>query len=204
MLRVISLGAGVQSTAMALMAAHGEIEPTPDAAIFADTGAEPKGVYEHLKWLRSWSVLPFPIWVVSAGNLKDQILAASEGKGRMDARPPFFTAKGGMLNRQCTHDFKVTPIIKKVRELLGIEKGKRGPRTPVAEQWIGISLDEASRMKPSRHSFIVQNRWPPSIEKAHDVHGGTASSGWRSRAMRRRRRAHARSARLPAMDDGRP
>ena len=40
MLRVISLGAGVQSTTMALMAAHGEIGPMPDCAIFADTGCQ--------------------------------------------------------------------------------------------------------------------------------------------------------------------
>ena len=39
MLEVISLGAGVQSTTMALMAAHGEIEPIPDYAVLADTGA---------------------------------------------------------------------------------------------------------------------------------------------------------------------
>ncbi len=50
-MHVISLGAGVQSTTMALMAAHGEIEPMPDAAIFADTGAEPTAVYEHLDCL---------------------------------------------------------------------------------------------------------------------------------------------------------
>ena len=47
-LRTISLGAGVQSTTMALMAARGEIGPMPDCAIFADTGWEPKQVYEHL------------------------------------------------------------------------------------------------------------------------------------------------------------
>jgi hypothetical protein len=41
-LRVISLGAGVQSTTMALMATHGEITLMPDCAIFADTHAEPK------------------------------------------------------------------------------------------------------------------------------------------------------------------
>lgn len=40
-LRVLSLGAGVQSTTLALMAAHGEIGPMPDCAIFADTGWEP-------------------------------------------------------------------------------------------------------------------------------------------------------------------
>ena len=48
MLTIISLGAGVQSTTMALMAAHGEITPMPDCAIFADTGWEPKAVYDHL------------------------------------------------------------------------------------------------------------------------------------------------------------
>ena len=35
----LSLGAGVQSSTLALMAAKGEIGPMPDAAIFADTQA---------------------------------------------------------------------------------------------------------------------------------------------------------------------
>lgn len=51
MLRVLSLGAGVQSTTLALMAAHGEIEP-PDCAIFADTQWEPAEVYAHLNCAR--------------------------------------------------------------------------------------------------------------------------------------------------------
>ena len=38
---IISLGAGVQSSTMALMAAHGLITPHPVAAIFADTQDEP-------------------------------------------------------------------------------------------------------------------------------------------------------------------
>ena len=38
---IISLGAGVQSTTMALMAACGELLPMPDAAVFADTQDEP-------------------------------------------------------------------------------------------------------------------------------------------------------------------
>jgi len=49
-LRVLSLGAGVQSMTMALMAAHGLMGHV-DAAIFADTGAEPAPVYQHLRWL---------------------------------------------------------------------------------------------------------------------------------------------------------
>ena len=50
-MHVISLGAGVQSTTMLLMAARGEIEPKPKYAIFADTGWEPRAVYQHLEWL---------------------------------------------------------------------------------------------------------------------------------------------------------
>ncbi len=157
MLRVISLGAGVQSSTLALMAAHGEIGPMPDCAIFADTGAEPAGVYRHLDWLEGQ--LPFPVHRVSAGNLRGHIIEATRGKNHMGPRPPFFTSGGGMLNRQCTQDFKILPIVRKVRELIGLKKGQRGPKTPVVEQWIGISLDEATRMKPSRLTFIT-HRWP--------------------------------------------
>ena len=78
-LRVLSLGAGVQSTTLALMAAHGEIGPMPDCAIFADTGWEPRAVYEHLAWLRSPNVLPFPVHIVSAGDLRAALLAGARG-----------------------------------------------------------------------------------------------------------------------------
>jgi hypothetical protein len=53
-IRYISLGAGVQSSVMALMAARGEIGPMPDCAVFADTQWEPAGVYEHLGWRRNY------------------------------------------------------------------------------------------------------------------------------------------------------
>jgi hypothetical protein len=45
---IISLGAGVQSSTMALMAARGLILPRPIGAIFADTQDEPASVY---RWL---------------------------------------------------------------------------------------------------------------------------------------------------------
>lgn len=52
-MRVVSLGAGVQSTVMLLMALHREIKPIPDVVIFADTGFEPLGVYDHLNWIEA-------------------------------------------------------------------------------------------------------------------------------------------------------
>ena len=157
MLNIINLGAGVQSSTMALMAAHGEITPMPDCAIFADTGAEPDGVYKWLDWLES--VLPFRVHRAQSGNLREEILGAMQGKNRMDGRPPFFTFSGGMLNRQCTQDFKIRPIQKKVGELIGHIPRSRWSKEVMVEQWIGISTDEAQRMKSSRNS-AVRHRWP--------------------------------------------
>ena len=82
LLRALSLGAGVQSTTLALMAAQGEISPMPDCAIFADTQSEPKAVYEHLSWLMSPNVLPFPVHVETLGNLGIEILKATRGESK--------------------------------------------------------------------------------------------------------------------------
>lgn len=155
---ILSLGAGVQSTTLALMAAHGEIGPMPEAAIFADTGDEPQAVYRHLEWLES--VLPFPVHRTrrAGGSLSEHLIRAVTNKETRTAAPPLFTKNpDGMLPRQCSSEFKVRPITAKVRELLG-DRYRRG-RPGQVTQWIGISLDEAIRMKPSRLRYIV-NRWP--------------------------------------------
>lgn len=161
-LRVLSLGAGVQSTTLALMAAHGEIGPMPDHAIFADTGAEPAAVYEQVKWLRSGNVLPFPINGVSAGNLQADVEGAAAGIGGMWSRPPFFvkSAKNrlGQVNRQCTQDYKIEPIRKEHRRLLGFKPRQRIPDAQV-EVWIGISTDETVRAGASYENWSV-NRFP--------------------------------------------
>jgi hypothetical protein len=151
---IISLGAGVQSSTMALMAAHGEITPMPDCAIFADTGAEPKGVYKWLDILE-WE-LPFPVHRVSAGNLRDNLLSTE--LGRSASIPAFtkFSGSTGMTRRQCTREYKIEPIMKKVRELIGLKPRQRGPKAPVVTQWIGISWDEVQRMKPSREVYIAK------------------------------------------------
>lgn len=163
-LRVLSLGAGVQSTTLALMAAHGEIEPMPDCAIFADTQAEPAGVYAHLRWLMSPNVLPFPVHIVTAGSLATELKQAGEGKNKAFGRVPFFVrnpdGSRGMIRRQCTHDYKLEPIRKKTRELIGLRPRQRAPKEIVVERWIGISADEAMRAKQSRDELYVWHRFP--------------------------------------------
>ncbi len=158
-LTVLSLGAGVQSTTLALMAARGEI-PAPDCAIFADTGWEPKAVYDHLDRLEA--ALPFALYRVSAGNIRDSIVARRNTTGGRFASVPWFTldptGKKGMGRRQCTSEFKLKPIRQKLRELVGAVPRQRLP-TDWVNVLIGISTDEISRMKPSRDRWI-KNVWP--------------------------------------------
>ena len=53
-MKVISLGLGVQSTAMYLMSSLNRIERV-DHAIFADPGAELPRTYEILEYLQDWA-----------------------------------------------------------------------------------------------------------------------------------------------------
>ena len=63
-----------------------------------------------------------------------------------------------MGRRQCTKEYKIYPIRDKVKELLNHPAGKRIPKGAV-QMWIGISTDEAQRMKPSNIGYI-ENIWP--------------------------------------------
>jgi hypothetical protein len=160
---ILSLGAGVQSSTMALMAAHCEITPMPDCAIFADTQAEPQHVYDWLDWLRSENVLPFPVHIVTAGSLWDDTVNGLNSTGQRLASIPAFTSNqekegGGLLRRQCTSEYKILPVMKKARELMGYKPRQRIPKDSVS-MWIGISTDEIMRVKPSRFPFI-ENRHP--------------------------------------------
>ena len=51
----LSLGAGVQSSALLVLACTDDRVPKPDVAIFADTGDEPAWVYEYLEVLKSYA-----------------------------------------------------------------------------------------------------------------------------------------------------
>ncbi len=163
MIEILSLGAGVQSSTLALMATRGIITPMPTAAIFADTGAEPAAVYEWLDWLTPQ--LAFPVIRVQKGDLKkNSLIVKKSGKsGRWYLKtiiPAFVKNRQsgniGLLGRRCTRDYKLDPIFRVARELAGV---KRGQKQVSVIQWIGISIDEAHRMKPSRMPW-AECRWP--------------------------------------------
>jgi hypothetical protein len=189
-IHAISMGAGVQSSCMALMAKHGEIEPMPDFAIFSDTQGEagyktrnnPKGeregLYAWLDWLEG--ELPFPVYTVTGGNLTEDSLRPRErqkdsdkgkkGEVYMKRLIPLFGLmpngeKTAAIGRKCTADYKLKPLIKELRKRCGI---KRGEKEVVAVSWLGISWDEIQRMKDS-HLPWVDNRFP-LIEKKMSRH----------------------------------
>jgi hypothetical protein len=160
----ISLGAGVQSSTMALMASRNEL-PDSDlvqGAIFADTQDEPQSVYTWLNWLEKQ--LRFPVHRVTAGKLSDKALemrVSAKGKLYPKVSIPFHVldADGNrtiVTHRNCTLEFKIKPILKQLKTLI---KLKRGTKEPVVCQWIGISTDEYGRMKPSRDKWI-KSEWP--------------------------------------------
>jgi len=157
-IHVISLGAGVQSSVMSLMAARGLIKPMPAAAIFADTQDEPAAVYVWLDWLEKQ--LPFPVIRTSRGKLSELAsrVRTSKKTGLTYLKPgiPAYTLyddhrKPGRMFRQCSMTVKIELIQREAKKLAG--KGRK------IVTWIGISTDEPDRIKPSQDNRIT-HRWP--------------------------------------------
>jgi len=166
MLRILSLGAGVQSSAVLLMSCRGVL-PKLDHAIFADTQWEPPEVYDQLAFLtREAEAAGIPVHVVTAGNLREHVLDAAEGRAKRCSKPPLYVrgddGRQQILQRDCSRDFKVRVIERKAKELAGLKPGATRPREVVVEQWLGISADEVQRMKVSTESWL--RIWHPLIE----------------------------------------
>ena len=168
MLSILSLGAGVQSTTVLLMSCVGEL-PKLDCAIFADTGWEPAAVYEHLTWLTEYSEkCGIPVHKVGHRNIRNEAVTQQARGHRLPgeechASMPLFVLSPegdkGMVNRQCTGDYKIEPIERFIkRELLGVKPRGRAPVGAV-EHWFGISMDEWQRMRTSKDKWKT-NRYP--------------------------------------------
>jgi hypothetical protein len=161
-LKLLSLGAGVQSTVLALMATDGTL-PGLDGAIFADTGWEPQRVYAQVDRLAdTFSAADIPLYRVSSGNLRADALDPEHRY----ASVPYFVrnpdGSEGMGRRQCTSEYKLAPINRKVRELLGAAAPdfRRVPKGNVAEQWIGFSTDEIGRVADHDRVSYIRKRYP--------------------------------------------
>lgn len=157
--KVLSLGAGRQSSALLLLAAQGRIARF-DVAIFADTGWEPKAVYRHLDRLDREVAGPaaIPILRVSVGNIRHDALDPSHRFASMPLYVRNPDGSIGIARRQCTSEYKIRPIQEAVRRLLGARDKPNGrpgrvPNRRRVVQSIGISRDEIGRAKDSRVAY---------------------------------------------------
>jgi hypothetical protein len=150
-MRVISLGWGVQSFALAAMVARGVLPPV-DAAVHADTEHERRETYEFAEkwtpWLEERGVQIVTVLggrrLFGLGNAEKSEVSIAAFTQWEDGSP------SGTMRRQCTYEWKIAPI----RRWLQANRNKQ----PV-EQWLGITLDEITRIKPSNVKYIT-NRYP--------------------------------------------
>src|SRR5690349_244824 len=99
-----SCGAGVQSTAILLLAVEGQLRK-PDVAIFADTGWEPSAVYDQVDRLDELATDAGIEFIrVSAGNLRHDSISPEHRYASI----PYFVrnpdGSEGMGRRQCTSE----------------------------------------------------------------------------------------------------
>jgi hypothetical protein len=153
-LRLLSLGAGVQSTTVLLLACDGAI-PRFDYAVFADPSWEPRAVYENLARLRAHAGRAgIRVRTISAGNIRTDAL---DPQRRFVSMPLHVLNADGspwLARRQCTSEYKIRPLKKAARQLLGYPHPRRIPRGLCAEQAIGINTDEVARAKDSGVSYL--------------------------------------------------
>lgn len=159
-IHVLSYGGGTQSTALLLMALKGEVNGIiPDYIIFSDTGWEPQSIYQWIEKVNSHIKKHYnrEIIVTQGRNIRDDIINANTGKTNKFVTIPAFIKQSngsiGIGRRQCTGDYKIKVINKKIRDLLGYVPRQRVKE--VVHIWKGISTDEIQRVKPSREIWQI-------------------------------------------------
>lgn len=170
-MKIISLGLGVQSTAMYYMSCMGELSRC-DYAIFVDTGKEKKKTIQYLKYLQQWQKLNngIPIIVVRKKNLYKDLLNSENSRGQRFSSIPSFTknedGSTGMLRRQCTSEYKIEQVDATIREILSIPS-LRGYKIEV---WKGITLDELDRVSIPQEQWKIQVYPFCSLKSFHNTH----------------------------------
>ena len=140
------------------MALDGKFEHIADFAVYCDTGSEPEFINKYVDYFIKYvdDKYGFKIHkIMHKEGLENHVLSnpkePRKGNFYTSSVPPFYTLSGegdkGMLMRQCTGDYKTSPIKKFINSLV--------PRGEKYRMWIGISFDERSRMRISTYKKRV-------------------------------------------------
>lgn len=171
-MKILSCGAGQQSTALCLMSCENAITPGKfplvpvyDAVLFCDLGGEREWVYKQVDFLvAQCENAGIPFYILRDKNLKEDYLN-NYGKSRV-CTIPFWSidenGKKGKMTRHCTIDYKIIQMQNFVRwNLLGYRKYERTRPEDVQahEMHIGFTSEEQNRIFLSKHKMFV-NKFP--------------------------------------------
>lgn len=155
-MKIISLGMGVQSTALYLMSSLGYIEKA-DYAIYADLKSEKPTTEKLVEYLFDWKKRNNGIEIlIKEADIYTDIINGVNSDGRSFVTIPAFSESGGMVRRQCTGEYKINTVKKKIRELHGLKHRQRMKPTQL---WLGISTDEIERAKISQ-MYNIEYKYP--------------------------------------------
>jgi len=141
---------GVQSTALYLMSSLGYIEKA-DYAIYADLKSEKPTTEKLVEYLFDWKEI-----LIKEADIYTDIINGVNSDGRSFVTIPAFSESGGMVRRQCTGEYKINTVKKKIRELHGLKHRQRMKPTQL---WLGISTDEIERAKISQ-MYNIEYKYP--------------------------------------------
>lgn len=171
-MKILSCGAGMQSTALALMSCEKAMGrsslypdvPIYDAIIFCDLGLEPVWVKRQVEFIQqACEKAGVPFYILDTPLYQD--FMQNFGQRRTISIPWWTLGKDGhksKMPRNCTIDYKVEMIAKFVRwDLLGYKKGERlRPEDIKAhEMHMGFSAEEKHRCKDNPNQLFI-NRFP--------------------------------------------
>ena len=141
-LQVLSLGGGVQSTALLLLVRDGKL-PMPDICIHSDTGSEMPHTQPIIEYCKA---------ICEEIGLRFEIVTSHRGKLHEDYMRIGTVPVIGI--RSCTTNFKILPQRRLIRQIVGSRNG-----VVLAECWLGITKDEDSRRISSDVMWCV-NKFP--------------------------------------------
>lgn len=162
--RCISLGGGVQSTTMVLMhLLEKAFNPPPDIAMFIDLGWERVATYGNIIRLQQLSGKQgFSVkWIKNRDIRSDILTNVSDRTKRLNTPPMFYRNEAGktaQIARECTATYKIEAIENELRKHMGIPPGM--VMRYRAETWIGITTDEAQRMRTNNDPKWIANKYP--------------------------------------------
>ena len=170
-LTVISLGGGVQSPVMPLMA-NQSLPSTGSggpSTVPRTAPSSPTPIGSRQASTPTWNgskanCAALPHVVDNGRSLREDVVKASanhSGSGNYVDIPVYLKGSDGqgIGRRQRTDNYKIKPIRRKMRESLGLRRSQQVPTGSSAELWLSISTDEAIGVKDSR-DWWIENRYP--------------------------------------------